>query len=65
MEGAAVFYPWVVDEGAATRTLEQAPAAPLASDNALPSRDSTLDAIGLFNKRSRVRLPSVCRFADF
>jgi hypothetical protein len=60
-----VFYLWLVDDGPATRTPERAPADPLASDNALPSRDSALDAIGLFNKRSRERSPSICRFADF
>lgn len=60
-----MFYPWLVDEGAAMRSPEERPADHLASDNTLPGCDSAIDAIGLFNKRSRVRWPSICRFADF
>jgi hypothetical protein len=60
-----MFYPWLVDEGAATLSLEEKPTDRLASDNTLPGCDPATDAIGLFNKRSRVQSPSICRFADF
>jgi hypothetical protein len=58
-----MFYPWLVDEAAATRGPEEEAIDPLAGDTALPSRDSAIDAIGLFNNRSRLR--SIRRFADF
>jgi hypothetical protein len=60
-----MFYPWLVDEGAATRSPEERPADRLASDNTLPRCDSAIDAIGLFNKSLRVHWPFICRFADF
>jgi hypothetical protein len=59
-----MFYLWLVDEAAATRTPEEETAGSSARDNALPNCDSAIDAIGLFNKRSRLRSRSVCRFAD-
>jgi len=49
-----MFYPWLVDESTATRTPQEETGGVLAH-NALPSRDTAMDAIWLFNKRSRVR----------
>ena len=56
-----MFYPWLVDEAAASRAPKEEAVRPLTRDTVLPSCDSAIDAIGLFNKRSR----SIRRFADF
>jgi hypothetical protein len=60
-----MFYSWLVDEDAAARTLEKERCDLLARDNALPSYYSAMDAIGLFNKPSNLRSPSICLFPDF
>jgi hypothetical protein len=58
-----MFYPWLVDETAAPRTKEEEAVGPLARDTTSPGCDAAIDALGLFNKRSRLRL--IRRFADF
>lgn len=56
-----MFYPWLVDEASAPRTPEEETVGPLATRyTESPSCDPAIDAIWLFNKRSRLR-----RFADF
>ena len=59
-----MFYPWLVDESAATCVSEEEPVVLLARDNALPS-NTAIDAIWLFPKHSRLRLSSICRLGHF
>jgi hypothetical protein len=61
-----MFYPWLVDKGAATCVPEEECRAPLSRDNALPSYDTAIDAIWLFPAYSRrVRPLSICRLTHF
>jgi hypothetical protein len=60
-----MFYSWLVDEDAAALALEKERCDPVARDDALPSCYSAMDAIGLFNKPSHLRSPSICLFPDF
>ena len=61
--GTAMFYPWLVDEVEALRAPEEETVGPWARFTSLPSCNSAIDAIWLFNKRSRLR--PIRRFADF
>jgi len=60
-----MFHFWLIDESATGRMPDAGPGGPLARDDGRASCATAIDAIGLFNKRTRARAPSVCHFADF
>jgi len=60
-----MFYSWLAHESAAARVADARPGGLLAPGNALPRCAAAIDAIGLFNKRSRERSSLVYCFTQF